>query len=249
MSDNKKYYYLKLKDNFYDSEAIKLLEQQENGYVYSNLYLKLCLLSLKGEGRLLFRNEIPYDEKMISGITGIPLDNIRAGMVVLKSLGLLKRIDSGEIYMSDIQAMIGHGSSEAERIAEYRRKIKSVTKLQNCTPEKEIEIKKEIEIYKEAENDNSESFEMFWTLYEKKVNRKECEKLWLKVKPELHQLIFAYIESYKAYQPNNAFRKDPERFIKKECWNDEIPKSENVKPAKMTYEENLKRFEEMEAEL
>jgi hypothetical protein len=34
MSDNKKYYYLKLKENFYDSEAMIVLESMPDGYLY-----------------------------------------------------------------------------------------------------------------------------------------------------------------------------------------------------------------------
>jgi predicted phage replisome organizer len=124
MSENKRYYFLKLKDDFFNRDEIKILESQPNGKTYSNLYLRLCLMSLKGEGRLLFRDEIPYDEQMISTVTGIELDNVRAGLVVLQRLGLIKRIESGEIYMADIQTMIGRGSTEAERLREYRRRIK-----------------------------------------------------------------------------------------------------------------------------
>jgi predicted phage replisome organizer len=133
MSDTKKWYYLKIKDNFFDRQEIKILENQENGYIYSNLYLKLCLISLKGEGRLLFRDEIPYDEKMISVITGVPLDNVRTGLVILEKLSLIKRIESGEIWMNDIHTMIGHDNTEAQRLREYRLKIKGNDKLLECT--------------------------------------------------------------------------------------------------------------------
>ena len=50
MADNKKYYYLKLKENFFDSPEIKVLEAMQNGYKYSNLLLKLYLKSLRFEG-------------------------------------------------------------------------------------------------------------------------------------------------------------------------------------------------------
>lgn len=43
MSDNKKYYYLKLKDNFYDSEEMIMLQNMPNGYVYSDILIKLYL--------------------------------------------------------------------------------------------------------------------------------------------------------------------------------------------------------------
>ena len=41
MSDNKKYYYLKLKDDFFERPEIKVLESMQNRFKYSNLLLKL----------------------------------------------------------------------------------------------------------------------------------------------------------------------------------------------------------------
>ena len=37
MSDNKKYYYLKLKENFFDSDNMVLLESMQDGILYSNI--------------------------------------------------------------------------------------------------------------------------------------------------------------------------------------------------------------------
>jgi len=170
VADSKKYYYLKLKDSFFDREEIKILESQPNGIIYSNLYLKLCLMSLKGDGRLLFRDEIPYDEQMIATVTNIPLDNVRAGLVVLRNLGLIIRIDSGEIYMSEIQTMIGRTSTEGDRKKIYRDRIKNNNEITiiphgqlsenvprvslNRTPEREIELEKEIEREREDKPHN-----------------------------------------------------------------------------------------------
>ena len=50
MADNRKYYYLKLKEDFFDSEEIKILESMKDGYIYSNILLKLYLRSLRNEG-------------------------------------------------------------------------------------------------------------------------------------------------------------------------------------------------------
>ena len=80
MSDNKKYYYLKLKDNFYDSDALILLESMDNGYLYSNILIKLYLKSLKDDGKLTFKEHIPYNAKMIATVTRHNID------VVEKSL-------------------------------------------------------------------------------------------------------------------------------------------------------------------
>lgn len=51
MSDNKKYYYMRLKENFFDSDAMVIMESMPDGYLYSNILLKLYLKSLKGDGR------------------------------------------------------------------------------------------------------------------------------------------------------------------------------------------------------
>ena len=50
MSDNRKYYYLKLKENYFDEDAIVLLESMQDGILYSNILLKLYLKSLKTAG-------------------------------------------------------------------------------------------------------------------------------------------------------------------------------------------------------
>ena len=53
MSDNRKYYYLKLKENFYNSETMVILESMQDGLLYSNLLLKMYLMSLKSGGILI----------------------------------------------------------------------------------------------------------------------------------------------------------------------------------------------------
>lgn len=133
MSDNKKFYYLKLKETFFDSEEMKLLENMENGYIYSNLYLKMCLKSLKYGGDLYFRDGLPYDPKMLSIVTGIPLDNVRAGLKILEQLCLIERLDSGMICMMDMQKLIGKDGTAAERMRTYRQKVREQKKLSECT--------------------------------------------------------------------------------------------------------------------
>ena len=59
MADNRKYYYLKLKENFFDSDSIVLLEDMKDGILYSNILLKLYLKSLKNGGKLQLDGHIP----------------------------------------------------------------------------------------------------------------------------------------------------------------------------------------------
>lgn len=71
-------------------------------------------------------------------------------------------------------------------------------------------------------NISDESFEIFWDLYQKKVNPKLCRNLWKKINPELHQSIFNHVREYVNSRPDKAFRKDPERYLKYEMWTSEI---------------------------
>ncbi len=66
MSDNKKYYYLKLKENFFDSDNMVLLESMQDGILYSNILMKMYLKSLKNNGMLILNDAIPYNTQMIA---------------------------------------------------------------------------------------------------------------------------------------------------------------------------------------
>lgn len=158
MSDNKKYYYLRLKDNFFDSDELKILESMKDGYLYSNILLKLYLRSLKNDGKLVVNDRIPYSADMLASVTGHQVGTIKQALSIFKDLGLIDVLDNGAIYMLDIQNFIGKGSSEADRKREYRQRIEiERTNVQTnlrqisdkSTPEIEIELEKDIEIEKE----------------------------------------------------------------------------------------------------
>lgn len=167
MSDNKKYYYLRLKDNFFDSDELKILESMKDGYLYSNILLKLYLRSLKNDGKLVVNERIPYSADMLASVTGHQVGTIKQALSIFKDLGLIDVLDNGAIYMLDIQNFIGKGSSEADRKREYRQRIETdrtnvQTNLRQIsdksTPEIEIELEKEIEIkntHSPAKQDNT----------------------------------------------------------------------------------------------
>lgn len=153
MSENKKYFYLKLKDSFFSSEEMLVLESLPDGLVYQNIYLRMCLLSLKNDGALTFKNMLPYDLKMLATVLRIDIAKMKLALEMFEQLGLVTKTDNEVLFMSDIQTLIGKSSTEAERIQRYRKRIagctESVQMLQSCTPE--IELKKEIEKKTEQE--------------------------------------------------------------------------------------------------
>ena len=158
MSDNKKYYYLRLKDNFFDSDELKILESMKDGYLYSNILLKLYLRSLKNDGKLVVNDRIPYNAEMLASVTGHQIGTVKQALSIFKDLGLIDVLENGAIYMLDIQNFIGKGSSEADRKREYRQRIETdrtnvQTNLRQISekspPEIERELEKDIEIEKE----------------------------------------------------------------------------------------------------
>ena len=164
MSDNKKYYYLRLKDNFFDSDELKILESMKDGYLYSNILLKLYLRSLKNDGKLVVNDRIPYNAEMLASVTGHQIGTIKQALSIFKDLGLIDVLENGAIYMLDIQNFIGRGSSEADRKREYRQRIETdrtnvQTKVREISekspPEIEIELEKEIKIEKEIDGSAS----------------------------------------------------------------------------------------------
>ena len=168
MSDNKKYYYLRLKDNFFDSDELKILESMKDGYLYSNILLKLYLRSLKNDGKLVVNERIPYNAEMLASVTGHQVGTIKQALSMFKELGLIEVLENGAIYMLDIQNFIGKGSTEADRQRIYDRRISEERKqnkltqsrnleeiCKKSTPEIEIELEKDIEIEKEIHSSAS----------------------------------------------------------------------------------------------
>ena len=159
MADNRKYYYLKLKDNFFDGDSIVLLENMQDGILYSNILLKLYLKSLKNGGRLQLDEHIPYTAQMIATLTRHQIGTVERALNIFRQLGLVEELDGGLLYMTDIELMIGQSSTEAERKRAARLENKALLPTRTngghlsdiCPPE--IEIKKEIDIESEIERE------------------------------------------------------------------------------------------------
>lgn len=156
MADNKKYYYIRLKENFFDSDEIKLLESMPNdGYKFSNILLKMYLKSLKYNGRLMFNERIPFNAEMLATVTGHSLGDVTRAIDMFKKFGLIEVLETGEIYMLDIQSFIGKTTTEADRKRSYRKEIEDKKALgtnvrQNSDKSiPEIEIDKELDIEQE----------------------------------------------------------------------------------------------------
>ena len=131
MADNRKYYYLKLKESYFDEDAIVLLESMQDGMLYSNILLKLYLKSLKNGGKLQLAENIPYTAQMIATITRQQVGTVERALQIFMKLGLVEPLQNGALYMSNIELLIGQSSTEGER----KRRARLALQEQKALPE------------------------------------------------------------------------------------------------------------------
>ena len=123
MADNKKYYYMRLKEDFFDSDEMILLETLPDGMIYQNILLKMYCRSLKSEGRLMLNNIIPYSTQVLANVTRQQIGTVEKALDIFQQIGLIEILDNGAIYMMNLQEYIGSSSTEADRKREYRNAI------------------------------------------------------------------------------------------------------------------------------
>ena len=170
-----KYYWLKLKKDFFKRHDIRIIEAMPNGKDYILFYLKLLVESVDHEGALRFSETIPYDANMLSVITNTNVDIVRSALKVFTELKMIDVLDDSTIYMNEVSKMIGSAADNDNAIRQQRFRDKqkeksavlgsSVTKnnasVTECVTdnnesksiEKEIEIDKEKDIEIEIDKD------------------------------------------------------------------------------------------------
>lgn len=121
MAENRKYYFLKLKEDFFDQREIVVLEGSKDGILYVNILLKMYLKSLQHNGKLLLNEQTPLSAEMIALLTRHEVGTVERAMRAFMQLGLVIVQEDDIYYMPEIEQMTGKGSSDAERKARYRR--------------------------------------------------------------------------------------------------------------------------------
>ena len=65
------------------------------------------------------------------------------------------------------------------------------------------------------------AFDEFWDLYDKKKDRKKCEKKWDRITESEKGKIMDFIPVYHKSEPDEKYRKYPYTFLNSEIWNDD----------------------------
>ena len=132
MPTKKRYYWLKLKKDFFKRHDIQIIESMPNGKDYVLFYLKLLTESVDHDGTLRFSALIPYDEHMLSVITNTNIDIVRSANKVLVNLGLMEVMDDKTIYLEEAAKLLGCESYSAERMRDYREKQEPLISALHC---------------------------------------------------------------------------------------------------------------------
>lgn len=143
----KKYYWLKLKNNFFSQPKIKKLRKIAGGDTYTIIYLKMQLYSLEDDGKLYFDGiEENFVEEMALKIDEDP-ENVGVTIQFLLAQGLMILCDDNEYLMTETQESIGSESDSAQRVRAHRERkaLHCNDTVTLCNTEKEIEIEIEKE--------------------------------------------------------------------------------------------------------
>ena len=109
MAENQKYYYMRLRADFFNRKDIILLESMQNGAVYCLILLKLLTASLENNGHLMLNEEIVMTPAMLATITRYDVGTVEKALQIFMQLG-----------------MVGKTSTEADRKRLARAKVKAL---------------------------------------------------------------------------------------------------------------------------
>ena len=254
----KRFYWLKLKEDFFDEDTMGWLEEQDNGKEYCLFYLKLCLKSLKSDGVLVRKVGdmlIPYDIAKIAEITKTQVDIANGALNLLKQIGYIQVLDSGGLFLTQIEYMTGSETDAAERQrksrANKRVPEKGVTMSQqshvDVTPgsqnghtekenrvrERVKELDKDIDIEKDIEKDID--FSYFWSIYPRQVNREETYLEWIYITTQQNMDKLDLIQATRNYANNvrdfaQKFIKYPNNFLADKTYVDYLPNNYKPRP-------------------
>ena len=153
--DKERYYWLKLKRDFFKRHDIRVIEDMPNGKEYVLFYLKLMVEAIDHEGALRFSDTIPYSESMLSSVTNTNVDIVRSALRLFMELGMVELLNDETLFLNEVAKLLGSETYAAGRQRDLREKKAggdNVALLSpGCRQEKEIEKETESESDTEIE--------------------------------------------------------------------------------------------------
>lgn len=160
MADSKKYWYIQLNVNFFEDERIDWLCEQQNGYAYVVLYLKLCLKTANNNGiltRQIGDMIIPYNIDKIAETTHMNVDIVRVALELYKRIGLIYEADENCNFMRlpEVPQMVGCITQAAIDKRKQRDRKKLLPEPDNLLDNVQDNVPQELRVKSIELRDNS----------------------------------------------------------------------------------------------
>lgn len=153
-SKQKRYFWLKLKEDWFSGTTEKYLKSLPAGDSLLITYLKIQLMSLKTEGFLKFERLLPSAEEEIAMLIDEPVNNVRLLINVLLKTGAIERLDDNSLYLLSLQNLIGSEGSSTDRVRRFRERQKALQCNNN-----QLQIEGEILGNSELDVENSKALQ------------------------------------------------------------------------------------------
>lgn len=227
MSVNKKYYWFKLKDDFFDSKEMRFIRCKPSGAEMIIVLLKLQLKGLNNGGIIETDGIFDTVEEELAFIINEEKDLVTMTLKILSKFNMVTKVNATDINMLLHDDLVGSETASTIRSRNSRAKdelLQCNTDATKCNTEIEIEIEKEIEKEKHIVQDEplDERFELFWNMYNKKSGRKNCIAKWGKMKDCDKNRLIEVLPQYIKMKSDMKYRPLPLTFLNGELWNDEI---------------------------
>lgn len=196
MKDNKKYYWLKLKEDFFDEKYIKALRKLPDGDALTIVYLKMQLKSLKTEGIIQYDHILPSAEEELALVLDEDVNIVRLTLSAIVNMGLVEQWENDTLYMVAMQNLIGSETAVAERVRKHREKQKLLqcnTEVTNGNTYIEIEKK---EKSKEINKEKKERKKSYGEYENVKLLDKEYQSLISDYGSSFTDEIIKYLDEY-----------------------------------------------------
>ena len=128
VTENRRYYWLQLKDDFFNSKEMKLMRKLPGGEEITIIYLKMMLASLAEQGKLYFEGLAEDLAEELSLIIDEDPEAIRLTLMFLTKKKLLTTSDNYQFNLEQVPEMVGSETASTRR----SRKHRETQKLLQC---------------------------------------------------------------------------------------------------------------------
>ena len=143
VTENRRYYWLQLKDDFFNSKEMKLMRKLPGGEEITIIYLKMMLVSLSEQGKLYFEGLAEDLAEELSLIIDEDPEAIRLTLMFLTKKKLLTTSDNYQFNLEQVPEMIGSETAGARRVRKHRENQKALqcnSDVTKCNGDIDIDI-------------------------------------------------------------------------------------------------------------